>query len=56
MLTMAFQWLKHPEPSSWLEVLQTAQDDFFARERTNPYGESWNGPDLRPYDKWLEFT
>lgn len=50
------QWLKHPEPSSWLSVLEQAQDGFFARKRTNPYGEKWTGPDLMPYNYWPEFV
>jgi len=50
------QWLKHPEPSSWLAVIEQAQNGFFARERTNPYGEKWTGPDLMPYNYWPEFV
>ncbi|TAQ85476.1 hypothetical protein B7494_g6218 [Chlorociboria aeruginascens] len=40
------QWLKVPEPSSWLNVIQRAQDGFFSGDRTNPYGERWEGPPL----------
>jgi hypothetical protein len=50
------QWLKHPEPSSWISVLQNAHDGFFARERTNIYGEKWTGPNLMPYNYWPEFV
>lgn len=50
------QWLKHPEPASWISVLEHAHDGFFARERTNPYGEKWDGPALMPYNYWPEFV
>ncbi|GME48631.1 hypothetical protein GTA08_BOTSDO01860 [Neofusicoccum parvum] len=50
------QWLKHPEPSSWINVMEIAHDAFFAGTRTNPYGESWDGPDLMPYNYWPEFV
>ncbi|KAH7397280.1 hypothetical protein BKA66DRAFT_566401 [Pyrenochaeta sp. MPI-SDFR-AT-0127] len=50
------QWLKHPEPSSWISVLEHAHDGFFAGERTNPYGEKWTGPSLMPYNHWPEFV
>lgn len=49
------QWLKHPEPSSWVDVLQKAHDGFFDRRRTNPYGERWHGPVLARYDRWPEY-
>ena len=48
------QWLKHPEPSSWFAVIQSAHDGFFAGVRTNPYGEKWTGPELAPYNYWTE--
>ncbi|KAK7549974.1 hypothetical protein IWX49DRAFT_505674 [Phyllosticta citricarpa] len=50
------QWLKHPEPSSWINVIEIAHDAFFAGTRTNPYGETWDGPDLMPYNFWPEFV
>lgn len=50
------QWLKHPEPSSWISILEHAQDGFFAGSRTNPYGEKWTGPSLMPYNYWPEFV
>jgi len=50
------QWLKHPEPSSWLSILENAQDAFFAGKRTNPYGEKWAGPAVMPYNYWPEFV
>lgn len=50
------QWLKRPEPSSWLAIMQTAHDGFFAGQRTNPYGEKWLGPKLEPYNKWSELV
>lgn len=50
------QWLKHPEPSSWISILEHAQDGFFAGKRTNPYGEKWTGPSLMPYNYWPEFV
>ncbi|KAF2275390.1 uncharacterized protein EI97DRAFT_73568 [Westerdykella ornata] len=50
------QWLKHPEPSSWISVLEHAHDGFFAGTRTNPYGEKWTGPNLMPYNYWPEFV
>ncbi|GAM89355.1 hypothetical protein ANO11243_073920 [Dothideomycetidae sp. 11243] len=48
------QWLKHPEPSSWFAVMQSAHDGFFSGARTNPYGEKWTGPELAPYNHWTE--
>lgn len=48
------QWLKHPEPSSWFAVMQSAHDGFFAGKRMNPYGEKWTGPELAPYNYWTE--
>lgn len=48
------QWMKHPEPSSWFDVLQSAHDGFFAGERVNPYGEKYSGPKLAPYNKWAD--
>lgn len=50
------QWLKHPEPSSWISVLEHAHDGFFARTRTNVYGEKWTGPNIMPYNYWPEFV
>ncbi|EKG11445.1 hypothetical protein MPH_11460 [Macrophomina phaseolina MS6] len=50
------QWLKHPEPSSWINVMEIAHDAFFAGTRPNPYGETWGGPDLMPYNYWPEFV
>ncbi|KAL5117312.1 hypothetical protein ACEQ8H_004757 [Pleosporales sp. CAS-2024a] len=50
------QWLKHPEPSSWISVLEHAQDGFFAGSRVNPYGEKWTGPDIMPYNHWPELV
>ncbi|KAF2139428.1 uncharacterized protein K452DRAFT_232589 [Aplosporella prunicola CBS 121167] len=50
------QWLKHPEPSSWINIVEIAHDGFFAGKRTNPYGELWHGPDLMPYNYWPEFV
>lgn len=53
---LSLQWLKHPEPSSWISVLEHAHDGFFARNRTNVYGEKWTGPNLMPYNYWPEFV
>lgn len=50
------QWLKHPEPSSWISILEHAHDGFFARARTNIYGENWTGPNIMPYNYWPEFV
>ncbi|KAF2009571.1 hypothetical protein BU24DRAFT_78349 [Aaosphaeria arxii CBS 175.79] len=50
------QWLKHPEPSSWISILEHAHDGFFAGTRTNIYGEKWTGMDLAPYNHWPEFV
>ncbi|KAH8722932.1 hypothetical protein GQ44DRAFT_711090 [Phaeosphaeriaceae sp. PMI808] len=50
------QWLKHPEPSSWISILEHAQDGFFAGSRVNAYGEKWTGPDLMPYNHWPELV
>jgi len=50
------QWLKHPEPSSWMAVIEHAHDGFFAGKRTNPYGERWEGPTVMPYNIWPEFV
>ena len=55
-LTLVPQWLKHPEPSSWLSVLEHAQDGYFAGSRMNPYGEKWTGPELAPYNHWPELV
>ncbi|KAL7271564.1 hypothetical protein RUND412_005660 [Rhizina undulata] len=49
------QWLKHPQPSSWFDVMQKAHDGFFRGERVNPYGERWSGPDVAGYERWAEF-
>ncbi|KAF1962697.1 hypothetical protein CC80DRAFT_541856 [Byssothecium circinans] len=50
------QWLKHPEPSSWISVLEHAHDGFFAGSRTNAHGEKWTGPSLMPYNYWPEYV
>ncbi|KAF1809805.1 hypothetical protein P152DRAFT_150263 [Eremomyces bilateralis CBS 781.70] len=50
------QWMKHPEPSSWISILQDAHNDFFDGSRTNSYGEKWTGPTLLPYYLWPEFA
>ncbi|KAF2396982.1 hypothetical protein EJ06DRAFT_482648 [Trichodelitschia bisporula] len=50
------QWLKHPEPSSWMAVIEHAHDGFFAGQRVNPYGERWRGPALMPYNYWPEYV
>jgi len=50
------QWLKQPQPSSWFNVIQVAQDGFFAGQRSNPYGEMWNGPPIKPYEISWEFA
>ncbi|KIW04432.1 uncharacterized protein PV09_04702 [Verruconis gallopava] len=50
------QWLRHPEPSSWLSVIEHAHDGFFAGTRPNMYGEFWNGPSLMPYNHWPEYV
>lgn len=50
------QWMKHPEPSSWLSVVEHAHDGFFAGQRTNMYGEYWTGPQLMPYNFWPEYV
>ncbi|KAH0545262.1 hypothetical protein FGG08_000716 [Glutinoglossum americanum] len=50
------QWTKHPEPSSWFDVIEHAQDGFFRGERSNPYGEYWRGPLVEPYGRWPEFA
>jgi Glycosyltransferase sugar-binding region containing DXD motif len=50
------QWRKSPEPSSWLNVLQRAQDGFFSHGRVNPYGEIWEGPAIEEYSPSWEFT
>ncbi|KAI9890503.1 MAG: hypothetical protein M1814_003842 [Vezdaea aestivalis] len=50
------QWIKHPEPSSWFDVIEQAQDGFFDGSRTNPYGEHWHGPPLQRYNRWPEYT
>ena len=48
------QWWKFPEPRSWMEVVTQAQDGFFDGFRTNAYGEMWEGPVVKGYDreKW----
>ncbi|KAG9246634.1 snoRNA binding protein-like protein [Calycina marina] len=50
------QWSKNPEPSSWLNVIQRAQDGFFLGGRMNPYGEEWNGPSILPYEISWEYA
>ncbi|KAI9712835.1 MAG: hypothetical protein M1820_001457 [Bogoriella megaspora] len=50
------QWSKHPEPSSWFDVLERAHDGFFHGTRMNPYGEKWNGPSVLPYNKWPDMV
>lgn len=50
------QWTKDPEPSSWLNVLQRAQDGYLSHGRKNPYGEKWNGPEISEYDVSWRFT
>jgi hypothetical protein len=50
------QWLKNPEPSSWLNVVQRAQDGFFSHGRMNPYGEKWDGPSIPEYEISWEYT
>ncbi|KAL9128327.1 MAG: hypothetical protein Q9217_002982 [Psora testacea] len=47
----SLQWWKFPEPDSWMDVITSAQDGFFAGDRTNVYGEIWAGPPLEAYDK-----
>ncbi|OWO99146.1 snoRNA binding protein [Marssonina coronariae] len=49
------QWLKNPEPSSWLNVIQRAHDGFFSHGRMNPYGETWDGPRLPEYEVSWEY-
>jgi hypothetical protein len=49
------QWLKNPEPSSWLNVIQRAQDGFFSHGRLNPYGEKWDGPSIPEYEISWEY-
>jgi hypothetical protein len=48
--------MKHPEPSSWMSIIEHAHDGFFAGQRQNMYGERWNGPSLMPYNFWPEFV
>jgi len=48
--------MKHPEPSSWINVLEHAHDGFFAGSRTNSYGDKWTGPSVQPYNHWPEFV
>lgn len=50
------QWLKEPEPSSWLDVLQSAHDGFFAGTRVNVYGERWTGPEIAGYNEWSDIV
>ncbi|KAI6246967.1 hypothetical protein HI914_04602 [Erysiphe necator] len=50
------QWTRNPEPSSWLNVIQRAQDGFFSHGRKNPYGEKWNGPEISEYEVSWEYT
>jgi hypothetical protein len=50
------QWLNNPEPSSWLNVVQRAQDGFFSHGRMNPYGEKWDGPSIPEYEISWEYT
>jgi hypothetical protein len=48
--------MKHPEPSSWISVLEHAHDGFIAGKRTNAYGEKWTGPSIMPYNYWPEYV
>jgi hypothetical protein len=54
MLT-GLKWTKHPQPNSWFDVIQRAQDGFFAGKRSNPYDEKWEGPEIASYERWPEF-
>ncbi|KAJ5040899.1 uncharacterized protein L3040_005458 [Drepanopeziza brunnea f. sp. 'multigermtubi'] len=49
------QWLRNPEPSSWLNVIQRAHDGFFSHGRMNPYGEKWDGPSISEYEISWEY-
>jgi hypothetical protein len=42
-------WGLQYEPGSWIDVLTRAHDGFFAGERTNAYGERWEGPRIEGY-------
>jgi hypothetical protein len=46
----------HPEPASWLAVVERAHDGFFAGTRRNAYGERWAGPEVMRYYLWPEFV
>ncbi|KAB8346058.1 hypothetical protein FH972_023110 [Carpinus fangiana] len=54
--TIHKQWNRHPEPNSWLDVMRHAHNGFFRRQRTNPYGEKWTGPDIEDYGRWIDFV
>ncbi|KAH7410696.1 snoRNA binding protein-like protein [Cadophora sp. MPI-SDFR-AT-0126] len=49
------QWLRNPEPSSWLNVIQRAHDGFFSHDRMNPYSEKWDGPSIPEYENSWEY-
>jgi hypothetical protein len=42
-------WSLQYEPGSWVDVMTSAHDGFFAGERTNAYGEQWEGPRIEGY-------
>ena len=46
---MISQWGTKYELGSWIDVICRAHDGFFSGERTNPYGEQWNGPGIEEY-------
>jgi hypothetical protein len=56
MILTISQWLKHPEPSSWMSVIEHAHNAWFEGKRVNMYGERWEGPNVMPYNYWPEFV
>ena len=42
-------WGLKYELGSWIDVMTRAHDGFFAGERTNAYGERWEGPKIEGY-------
>ncbi|KAF3902506.1 hypothetical protein ABW21_db0204239 [Orbilia brochopaga] len=49
------QWAKHPEPSSWLDMIRKTHDGFLFGNRVNMYGERWAGPKVARYEPFPEF-
>ncbi|KAK7508865.1 uncharacterized protein IWZ02DRAFT_472639 [Phyllosticta citriasiana] len=50
------EWLKHPEPSSWINVIEIAHRRLLRRHPDKPVRRDLGRPDLMPYNFWPEFV